>query len=497
MAVTCLLPTGCLDLAARRHSTKKAKYSSSTKQSTWHCQKACQNNADCLYFSFNFNSFGKNSNQISLFLYKEIKSSELTEGDNNCFLFEEAAESVSMPKVGWISGQVNCSTSANPSDFNTTIMDTTGSTTNMIGTRTSQSGAFTLLLILNLSIGEERQLSKILVTTGKLQDGPETHTQVSEIIDIEEDNNHGATCNDFMPYPFDILYGTGGLIKTEDGEKEAVVICGGHGTNQAIYVMYQCHYAFDKTNYFVENVIDMKYGQRTSATSLVIDNGLTLWITGGMAGDRYTKLSTTEYIRLSPTPSSQEGPELVHAMDRHCIVRLSSTTGNLQALFIGGRITDNSLQNTWYFDEDNTPDLWSDGPSLSYSRADLGCGVLRDKDMDRELVLVAGGIDQFILGHTSVEYLVLNNENSYWHLKEGVLCDARVGSAGIVAPDKSKLILIGGRLKRFSHPYHKSLCSCQMVNGNPSCEFMDQQLRIGRAFMPAMLIPDSFANCSN
>ncbi len=338
-------------------------------------------------------------------------------------------------------------------------------------------------------IGEELSLTKILVSNGKIKDYPETYTKVSEVIDIGETGT--GTCDDFLGHGSDIIMATGGIVTAEDGQ-QAVLICGGHMQVLIVALLDHCNYAYKDSNHMFDEV-DMIYGNRAAAASLVIDSGLKLWITGGKL--QTSKLDSTEYVSLSPTPASHKGPELLEGMSSHCIVRLSSSS--LKALLIGG---DNEHVSpdyrTWYFDE-NTQNLWSDGPGMIYGRANLGCGVLLDKEMDQELVLVAGGIETLQHGSTSVEYLWLNSNNNQWNLGQEVLCNARVGSASIVPQDKSRLILVGGLHKNGIMPNQQSLCSCIMAGGNPSCKIMSQQLRIGRAFMTAMLIPDSFTTCTN
>ena len=254
----------------------------------------------------------------------------------------------------------------------------------------------------------------------------------------------------------------------------------------------------------------MIWGKRESAASVVINNGKTLWITGGFGTDWDVHMQTSEYVSLAPTTSTsplviEDGPPLIHGMSGHCLVQ--SRSG--QSLFIGGEfniLIDPIYASStfWYSNSSNDGVFpWSLGPQMHYERVNLCCGILYDKDRDFELVMVAGGIGLDHQGTKSVEFLYIDGDNDIneWLLEEEALCDAREGADGVVDADKTHLILVGGRLREFHDFYHKTLCSCQMVKipegegEKPSCKLLDQELRIGRAFLTAMLIPDSFANC--
>ncbi len=270
----------------------------------------------------------------------------------------------------------------------------------------------------------------------------------------------------------------------------AVVICGGQGM-EGNFLLKSCYIATNQKSFQSEH-FDMQNGYRTAAASTVIDNGLTLWITGGW--DFSSRQNTSELVTLNPVSSSKNGPQLILALESHCMVQLNES----HAMLIGGSSDFHDPEDrTWCYSNLHQQQ-WASCPNLNYRRKNLACGVLYDNMLDQTVVMVAGGIHVDMFGDKTVEHLFIGDNSRWdqgWTIDNGVLCYGTFGPSSVVSHDKSRLIIIGGRAIGYPNPYHKSLCSCTITQGSPNCEVMKQELQIGRGLSVAMLIPDSFANC--
>ncbi len=328
------------------------------------------------------------------------------------------------------------------------------------------------------------------------------YTKVSEVIDTQ---NHEISCSNIVEHPHGVILATGGLVQ-DLGCNFATILCGGQGylgDHESVYS--KCYYLTRSEDTTTFLTFDLYHGPRTAAASIVIDNGITLWVTGGMGQNFADILATSEYISVDPTPSAQKGPDLVFPLESHCMVRLNDedhamVIGGYSGIemdvgYYGGIFGSEPESRTWIFNFNQ----WTEAPTLNFRRKNLACGVLLNETSGQKLVMVAGGIAQDAPNSTAVEYLWLDlveNEHDEWLIETEALCQPTVGASSVVTQDQLRLILIGGRSLFKAYPYHKSLCSCQMLDGKPACHLMHQELKNERVFSVAMLIPDELFDCA-
>ncbi len=332
----------------------------------------------------------------------------------------------------------------------------------------------------------------ILVTTGVL---PATDTTSVETIDITTHSDCGT--NVFPShYPIAVGFATAGLVKQstaddDDDESWTVLVCG--GLDRSTYISRGECYSLEPNQVPIQEVLSM-LTPRYYASSIVIDSGKKLWITGGLGGIPEEKLDTTEYITLMPEPTIQEGPKMPWRLHGHCLLLLNGS----HALIVGGY---NNFQSwadsrTWYINV-NTMDQWTFGPEMNTGRVFLSCGVLHDKGTDAEVAIVAGGTTFGSMGLKTMEHLWINDidiDNAGFTDDGASLCLDTVGASSVVSPDRSSLLVVGG-MGVWMSTFHDSVCSCAMFNGISTCSLLDQTMEIRRAFAIAILIPDTMTTC--
>ncbi len=183
---------------------------------------------------------------------------------------------------------------------------------------------------------------------------------------------------------------------------------------------------------------------RIGAASLVTDNGVTLWVTGGSSYGQYP-VKTTEFLTLgSDGFSSKIGPDLSHGgIKDHCLVATESTA----AMVIGGRMDSLDISRTVELFDFNLMKSSSVDPLLR-ARSKHACGMLKDSKWSfRKVVAVAGG--EFF--STIYTYTV----ELFWILETGNYIDPRwefgpdlpmpLGdAASVTTADQSYMFVIGG-----------------------------------------------------
>ncbi len=146
---------------------------------------------------------------------------------------------------------------------------------------------------------------------------------------------------------------TGGILKRQEDSSSSevldVVICGGEtfvpGTViEDLFVNDECYKLntvdpFDSTENLESAVGSLQVG-RMGAASLVINNGQTLWITGGKMTEAYeNSVESTELLIIDSSEAkssfslvNEPGPDLPLRVNHHCLVGI----GTDFALVIGG-----------------------------------------------------------------------------------------------------------------------------------------------------------------
>ena len=306
---------------------------------------------------------------------------------------------------------------------------------------------------------------------------------VSEVIDLW---NPSHVCNNLTSYPETMKEATGGLVLDQFGN-DAILVCGGDGSNG---ISDNCYSLGESAE---ARLVTQMTTPRTGAASLVINNGSTLWVTGGWSG--LERLDSTEFITLESIEKIHDERSLPMKLSHHCLVRINVS----HVMIIGGHgIQPEAEQGSWYLSgmdvmDSNSP--WIPGPSLIGSNG-LGnhvCGVIVDAVLEKTFVLVAGGSKNSYTGTFRVQYLGLDSDA--WTLQESALNRVTSAASSIVSPDLSSFIIIGGFFEPTKEPFYQTLSRCQMIGGSCHCQIMEQELQTPRAFAVAILIPQSFTTC--
>jgi hypothetical protein len=197
-----------------------------------------------------------------------------------------------------------------------------------------------------------------LVTTG----GPTSTSFKSEVIDLEDASN---ICQNLEDYPIQVRGAVGGLLIQGDP-----LVCGGHPFTHVCHVVNQPGQSSEMLE------------ERYYSASLTL-NSSHLWITGGYNYNGNGKLQTSEFVSFGQP--SVKGPDLPYSVQRHCLVRVNSST----ALLCGG-YNDQYLNECHYMDlEDHS---WSQGPSMMTKRRSHSCGIFKSAaHQGRNMVIAAGG----------------------------------------------------------------------------------------------------------
>ncbi len=323
----------------------------------------------------------------------------------------------------------------------------------------------------------------------------------TEVLDI---SNPDLLCNDGgdesrlnMP---NIEYATGGLLiqQSIDGDvvNTALVVCGGTTMDMSSdHTEKTCIYTNHFGNATKTTVNGLTVG-RDHAVSAVIDNGLTLWITGGRDKDD-NLLDSSELIAFRggdlvvPEVHSEEGPDLPEKLQGHCLVMV--TKHGDHAVILGGKSSTVVENKTWHLTDIHQDDhqSWTQGPDMNVARVSHLCGMLKDTVTNQSVIIVAGGsIDYGAAGIASVEYLWIDQNR----LENGSSLPIGLSSASsIVTPDSLSMVIIGGTTD--VDIMNDRLYICSMSDGDCPWTLMEQRLSNLRANSVAMLVPDSMTSC--
>ncbi len=296
-----------------------------------------------------------------------------------------------------------------------------------------------------------------------------------------------------------LQFATGGIVVDHQGDLNPVV-CGGKQRGSQTPNM-KCNSlsksATHNTDVFSLSII--------GATSLVIDNGDTLWIAGGNTADK----TTTEFIAAKGKcvdsifqldgygpmlPGPQTWPEH-NNLHFPCFERLGETT----AILVGGLHSDGWFdRESWTIVIDDM--VWNPAPLLQTGRGKHSCGVLRLRDQsmaDKKIVIAAGGETTKESVTRTVEYVIFEEDGDEmvfsgveWSIGPN-LPKALAHASSITTADQSRLFVIGGIVTSDSNQGSFSVFQMQCSDLQCYWSKLDQELRKVSAMGLAFMLPIS------
>ncbi len=291
-------------------------------------------------------------------------------------------------------------------------------------------------------------------------------TETSEVIDLEYPNSQ---CQSWGSYPEQVAYAVGGFVNGKP------LICGGFNQNNA-FTNNSCQVVGNS-----KIKINMTTNRR-HASSIVINKGRILWITGGRT-QIYAKFNSTEFVSIA-SGRSDPGPDLPQPLGHHCILSLDEST----AVVIGGQWRS---ETTWFYSFESG--VWTSGPNLTHGRHDHVCGAMKDSLTGKRIAVTTTGYTWHQLSHSNTTELLLQGTDR-WILGPEVPSLGIEDATGTTSSDGKHFILAGGQGSHYQELY--SIFHLQCFNFDCVWTMMDQTLNVARAYHVAMLIPDEVANCT-
>ncbi len=239
-----------------------------------------------------------------------------------------------------------------------------------------------------------------------------------------------------------VLSDATGSIMFHKGEPVPVV-CG--GINSFTQVVNQMCYSLSDP---FEQYSGPMLSPRVGAASLVIDDGRTLWVTGGYSDSTIYK--TTSYTQIggsnSTLASVGSGEDLIFSRRYHCMAKIDQST----AILLGGKSKDGKFQYmTWSIDINVME--WRPKMSLNTGRSRHVCGVLKDLSLpDMKYVIAAGGEASDGIVTDTVEVVIVPENGSNFHSNFAPweygpkLPEAISNPVGSTTGNQSKILVIGG-----------------------------------------------------
>ncbi len=303
-----------------------------------------------------------------------------------------------------------------------------------------------------------------------------------EVIDLADS---GVTCDMLPEFSIKLSSTVFGLL-----EDETPFLCGGNDG------LGDC-FMFDKVTGGFNPIATRLLEGRFWAAAAVINNGKTLFVTGGTNGD-VLRVNSTEYV--TPFQETVKGPDLPVKMDQHCIVNIDDRT----LLFMGGTIPNggfslasvrvsfscltfmnsklNSFQ-TWFFDIED--EVFTPGPDMLSPRAGFGCAKFTTSD-EREVVVAAGEL----FDKVDSEFLFLDEPDT-WHRGPDLPLEDNQSAKMVPSPDGKGVVYIGGL-------NNKNLYELRCVAiGDDDCQWtkMEQELQFPRDDFAVFYIPNDYVHC--
>ncbi len=307
-------------------------------------------------------------------------------------------------------------------------------------------------------------------------DGSPGQTQMAEVFKLTQSNKL-LDCVSSLAVPLALQDSTGGVMLDQEQGSVNVIICGGvdAGSKQRdeCYRLSGSDAGNNNDNMYLGSLSH----SRSGADSVIMDDGKSLWVTGGRSNvEAISPLWSTEIVNLgsgSNNVVSSYGPDLPVAglLMHHCLEK----AGPKVALLIGGLLTleDQSIslsQRTWSIDIDEM--VWMELAPLATGRSNHACGVIKDRTFpDTQIVIVAGGktsLDDGLVTNIVEQLIIEGDEKTKLNLEEFLswrsapampvsISDAATAMTG----DQGKLFVVCGQttLDRVSSSVYEIQCS--------------------------------------
>ncbi len=282
------------------------------------------------------------------------------------------------------------------------------------------------------------QSDDFLVTVNILPDS-DSHIEVIRMKDVKS-----LRCAHSLFPPKVVKDATGGVLIQPTSGDIAIIVCGGSTTKKANEI---ASYGFCQSvgDYYKNFSAQLRLPRRDAA-SLVVDNGASLFLTGG--NHVQDASGTTEYVGLVSDKSGLvNGIEksLPDPRHQHCLTKV----GKEVAILAGGQtIMDTESGRTWTLNVNTMS--WREQLPLQIGRSKHVCGSIKDQTLAKLIVIAAGG--QVLGGNltTSVEMLVGDSEeqfhNSFLGWEPGPEMPLNLTEASsVTTADKTKMLVIGGK----------------------------------------------------
>ncbi len=315
-------------------------------------------------------------------------------------------------------------------------------------------------------------------------------------------DNDIAKCSDDFDAPLELYTAKGGVLSHK--QKTIPLLCGGYYSTYGDPANQFCYIPGGNYN---ENVTTLQE-MRAYAASLTINNGETLWITGGYYEEefgyrRFYTHDTTEFINVkedqagSLTFTVTPGPDLPVEVYDHCLVQFDENTvflmGGVKNQRILGDDYYTTFSETWVgFNMTSDSIDWLFWQHLSTERQAPACGMIKDSSISAWILIAAGGYTGSDIVTNSVDIVFMitdNNDPQIFHA--GPVLPTKLNEAEtIVTPDSTKLLVIGGEISYYPNAAQsQNILQFQCWNLDCSWQKLDQELAEPKSRGVALLLP--------
>ncbi len=292
---------------------------------------------------------------------------------------------------------------------------------------------------------------------------------------LDQEDASILNCANSLTVPLSLNNAVAGLFKLSDGSTSSI-ICGGterntYVENQNCFTMSEWTFSHDQPGSLMSS--------RIGSASLELDDGKTLWITGGYNS------RTSEFVSKSQTMlQSFAGPLLpTFGLTNHCLEKV----GPKLAILVGGEDKYASNHNidiglSWTIDIETM--VWNAQANLNIPRSGHVCGVLKDYVLAGKKLVIAAGGDIVLEGQmtNTVELLDVDNEND----EHSFAMDWRFGpdfpvqisnAAGATTADQLRLYVAGGSVRNAYNLASASMFQLDCANLECQWNKLDQELK--------------------
>ncbi len=313
----------------------------------------------------------------------------------------------------------------------------------------------------------------------------------TEIFPMEQDPSINQICFGVDNFVAPIHEAGGGLLR-----RTAPVICGGSSLGN--------HDSHNKNTCYVvgsTEPVAILAQERFEASSVVINNGTTLWITGGSNGAD-VKLRSTELVTLNDdsTYTVSLGPELEHVhwngIDRHCMAHVETESTGCDGAFAVLSGGSNHWNKVWSYGY--STGTWTQWPNTPRWRQKHACGMVLDTaDTSIAFLVLTTGTDNVQEWNNEglTDLMELGSSSTtinQWTVGPEFPVQIKRASS-LVSPEKDYFLVTGGhyRFSGESDLVFKFQCS------NRICEWtqLDFRLDAKRRSPVAMLVPFKVDEC--